>query len=35
MPSSSARRFLMRGQSAYLMVAGLLLIVRFIQLATS
>jgi hypothetical protein len=35
MPSSRARQFLMRGQSAYLLVAGLLLAVRIIQLSTS
>ncbi|HVB51946.1 MAG TPA: NRAMP family divalent metal transporter [Acidimicrobiales bacterium] len=35
MPSSRARRLLMQAQSAYLLVAGVLLIVRIIQLATS
>ena len=35
MPSSSARRFLMRGQSLYLFTAGLLLVVRIIQLSIS
>jgi len=35
LPSSRARRWLMRGQSAYLFVAGTLLVVRIIQLATS
>ncbi|HEY5303885.1 MAG TPA: NRAMP family divalent metal transporter [Acidimicrobiales bacterium] len=35
LPSSRARRWLMRGQSAYLFSAGALLIVRVIQLATS
>jgi Mn2+/Fe2+ NRAMP family transporter len=35
MPSSSARRWLMRGQGTYLAVAGSLLVVRIIQLATS
>jgi Mn2+/Fe2+ NRAMP family transporter len=34
MAVSKARRFLMRGQSAYLFVAGIVLLVRFIQLAT-
>ncbi len=35
LPSSRARRWLMRGQSAYLFTAGALLIVRVIQLSTS
>ena len=35
MPTSSARRWLMRGQGTYLVVAGSLLVVRIIQLATS
>jgi hypothetical protein len=35
MTTSPARRLLMRGQSAYLLVAALLLVVRVIQLATS
>ena len=34
MVSSRARRLLMRGQSAYLLIAGVVLLVRFIQLAT-
>lgn len=34
-PSSRARTYLMRGQSTYLAVAGALLIVRIVQLATS
>jgi hypothetical protein len=34
MASSKARRILMRGQSAYLFIAGAVLLVRFIQLAT-
>jgi Mn2+/Fe2+ NRAMP family transporter len=34
MVSSRARRLLMRGQSAYLLIAGVVLVVRFIQLAT-
>jgi hypothetical protein len=34
MVSSRARRLLMRGQSAYLLIAGIVLVVRFIQLAT-
>jgi hypothetical protein len=34
MASSRARRWLMRGQSLYLFVAGVVLLVRFIQLAT-
>ena len=35
LPSSRARRYLMRGQSAYLFVAGILLVVRIIQISTS
>jgi hypothetical protein len=35
MPTSPARRWLMRGQGTYLAVAGTLLVVRIIQLATS
>lgn len=35
LPSSRARRYLMRGQSAYLLVAGSLLVVRIIQRSTS
>ncbi len=35
LPASRARRWLMRGQSAYLFTAGALLVVRVIQLATS
>jgi hypothetical protein len=35
MPSSKARRLLMRAQSCYLFAAGILLIVRIVQLATS
>jgi NRAMP (natural resistance-associated macrophage protein)-like metal ion transporter len=35
LPSSRARRWLMRGQSAYLFVAGTLLVVRIIQISTS
>jgi len=35
MPSSRARRWLMRAQGTYLLVAGSLLFVRIIQLATS
>jgi len=35
MPTSAARRWLMRGQGTYLAVAGTLLVVRIIQLATS
>lgn len=35
LPHSRARRWLLRAQSAYLFVAGALLIVRIIQLATS
>ncbi len=35
LPSSRARRWLMRGQSAYLFVAGALLVVRIIQISTS
>jgi hypothetical protein len=34
MASSRPRRLLMRGQSVYLAVAGVVLLVRFIQLAT-
>jgi NRAMP (natural resistance-associated macrophage protein)-like metal ion transporter len=35
LPSSRARRLLMRGQSTYLFCAGALLVVRVIQIATS
>jgi Mn2+/Fe2+ NRAMP family transporter len=35
MPTSKARRVLMRSQSAYLFAAGILLVVRIIQLLTS
>jgi hypothetical protein len=35
MPTSKARRVLMRAQSVYLFTAGILLVVRIIQLATS
>jgi hypothetical protein len=35
LPSSRARRWLMRGQSAYLFTAGALLVVRIIQISTS
>jgi hypothetical protein len=35
LPSSRARRWLMRGQSAYLFTAGTLLVVRIIQISTS
>jgi Mn2+/Fe2+ NRAMP family transporter len=35
LPTSRARRWLMRGQSAYLFAAGTLLVVRIIQIATS
>ena len=35
LPPSRARRWLMRGQSAYLFAAGALLVVRIVQLATS
>ncbi|NNN10079.1 MAG: divalent metal cation transporter [Acidimicrobiaceae bacterium] len=35
LPSSRARRYLMRGQSIYLFAAGTLLVVRVIQISTS
>jgi hypothetical protein len=35
MPTSKARRVLMRSQSAYLFAAGILLVVRIVQLLTS